>query len=212
MVLDFHGYLALQMELGVQTRPHPTEGQSATVLHTPPVIPQYARGFEYTGVIPSPWGQLNFTYGNSVVSATMVLAAGAFSTATSFYDSVHQLGIYQAYMTADLTKPVGIPFEVDVGALIGRCGVMGAYDVGRYGTPLVARTNMVGETITAAYPAGRFRFVLEQGFGGQLARPPVGIVPAGWNDFVNPNVASTLLNQIHLGFRTPACCRSVSIT
>src|SRR5258708_11950684 len=123
MVLDFHGYLLMPMELGVQTRPHPASGQSATVLHTPPVIPQYFRGFEYTGVVPSPWGQLNFTYGNSVVSATMILAAGTFSTAASFYDSVHQLGIYGAYLTADLSKPVGIPFEVNVGALVGRYGV-----------------------------------------------------------------------------------------
>jgi hypothetical protein len=199
LVLDFHGYLLMPMELGVQSRPHPMPGQAGTVLHTPPVIPQYLRGFEYTGVIPNPWGQLNFSYGNSQVSATVILAAGAFSTATSFYDAVHQLGVYGAYLTADLSKPIGIPVEVNVGALVGRYGNMGAYDVGRYATPLIARTNMVGETITAAYPAGKVKFVLEQGFGGQLARPPVGIVPAGWNDFTDPNVASTLLNQFHLG-------------
>jgi hypothetical protein len=199
LVLDFHGYLLMPMEIGIHERLNPSPGQTGTVFHTPPVIPQYPRGFEYTGVIPSPWGQLNFTYGNSVVSATTVLAAGTFTNAQSWYDVTNQLGVYDAFLTVDLSKPVGIPFEVNVGALTGRYGAMGAYDAGRYGTPLIARTNMVGETITAAYPAGRFKFVLEQGFGGQLASPPPGIVPAGWNGFVNPNVGATLLNHLHAG-------------
>ncbi|HZU85545.1 MAG TPA: hypothetical protein VE987_21595 [Polyangiaceae bacterium] len=199
LVLDFHGYLLLPMEVGVESRVNPQPGQSDTVLHVPPVIPQYIRGFEYTGAIPSPWGQLNFTYGNSIVSATVVMATGTFSTALSYYDTTNQLGVYDAYLTADLTKPIGIPFEVNVGALIGRYGAMGAYDAGRYGTPLIARTNMVGETITAAYPVGKLQFVLEQGFGGQLANPPVGLVPAGWNGFADPNVGGSLLNQVHLG-------------
>jgi hypothetical protein len=199
LVLDFHGYLLMPMELGVHERPNPQPGQSGTVLHTPPVIPQYPRGFEYTGVIPNPWGQLNLTYGNSMISATTVLAAGTFSAVQSWYDTVNQLGVYDAFLTVDLSKPIGIPFEVNVGALTGRYGAMGAYDTGRYGTPLIARTNMVGEQITAAYPAGKIRFVLEQGFGGQLASPPTGLVPAGWNGFVNPNLGATFVNHVHGG-------------
>ncbi len=199
LVLDFHGYLLMPMEIGFHERLNPAPGQSGEVLHTPPVIPQYPRGFEYTGVIPSPWGQLNFTYGNSIVSATTVLAAATFSNAQSWFDVTNQLGVYDAYLTVNLTKPVGIPFEVNIGAITGRYGAMGAYDAGRYGTPLIGRTNMVGETITAAYPAGPVKFVIEQGFGGQLASAPTGLVPAGWNGFANPNVGATLLNQIHLG-------------
>ena len=199
LVLDFHGYLLLPMEIGVHERLNPAPGQGGTVLHTPPVIPQYQRGFEYTGVIPNPWAQLNFTYGNSIISATTILGAGTFSSVQSWYDTVNQLGVYDAFLTVNLTKPVGIPFEANVGALTGRYGAMGAYDAGRYGTPLIARTNMVGEMLTAAYPAGKVRFVLEQGFGGQLASPPVGLVPAGWNGFVNPNVGATFVNHVHGG-------------
>jgi hypothetical protein len=199
LVLDFHGYLLMPMEIGIHERLNPSAGQSGTVLHTPPIVPQYPRGFEYTGVIPSPWGQLNFTYGNSLVSATTILAAGTFSNAQSWYDVTNQLGVYDAFLTVNLTKQLGIPFEINIGALTGRYGAMGAYDAGRYGTPLIARTNMVGETITAAYPVGRLTFVLEQGFGGQLASAPTGIVPAGWNGFVNPNVGATLVNHVHAG-------------
>ncbi len=200
LVLDFHGYLLMPLELGVHERPNPLVGQSGTVLHSPPIIPQNPRGFEYTGVIPSSWGQLNLTYGNSTISATTILAAATFSNAQTWYDTVNQLGIYDAFLTANLSKPVGIPFEVNVGAITGRYGAMGAYDAGRYGTPLIARTNMVGETITAAYPTGKTTFVIEQGFGGQLARPPAGLVPAGWNGFANANVGATFVSHLHAGF------------
>ena len=199
LVLDFHGYLLLPMEMGVHERLNPVVGQSGTVLHTPPVIPQYPRGFEYTGVIPNPWGQLNLTYGNSIISATTILGTGTFSSVQSWYDTVNQLGVYDAFLTVNLSKAIGIPFEANVGALTGRYGAMGAYDAGRYGTPLIARTNMVGEMLTASYPAGKFRFVLEQGFGGQLASPPINIVPAGWNGFVNPSLGSTFVNHVHGG-------------
>jgi hypothetical protein len=199
LVLDFHGYLLLPMQVGVHDRPNPAPGQSGTVLHAPPVIPQYHRGFEYTGVIPNPWGQLNLTYGNSTISATTVLAATTFSDAAGYYDPTRQLGVYDAFLTVNLSKSFGIPFEINVGALTGRYGAMGAYDAGRYGTPLIARVNTVGETVTAAYPAGPVLFVLEQGFGGQIGSPPQGIIPAGWNDFANPNVGSTFVNHIHGG-------------
>jgi hypothetical protein len=198
-VLDFHGYLFLPMNLGVHGRPRPEPGQSDTVLHSPPVIPQYVRGFEYTAAIPDAWGQLNFTYGNSLFSATTILAATSFTDAAGYYDPTRQLGVSDAFITFNLSKPMGIPFEVNVGAMTGRFGAMGAYDAGRYGTPLIARTNTIGETILAAYPAGRLRFLVEQGWGGQFARPPVGLVPAGWNDFSNPNVGATFVGHLHAG-------------
>ncbi|MDP9002702.1 MAG: hypothetical protein M3O46_21645 [Myxococcota bacterium] len=198
-VLDFHGYFLLPMELGLHDRPNPGSGQSGTVLHAPPVIPQYRRGFEYTGVIPNPWAQLNLTYGNSTISATTVLAATTFSDAAGFYDPTRQLGVYDAFLTVNLSKWLEIPFEINVGALTSRYGAMGAYDTGRYGTPLIARVNTVGETIQAAYPFGKLVFVIEQGFGGQVGSPTQGIVPAGWNDFANPNVGATFVNHMHAG-------------
>jgi hypothetical protein len=76
---------------------------------------------------------------------------------------------------------------------------MGSYDAGRYATPLIARTNAIGETITTGYKFGEFFLVLEEGIGGQLGRPPVGLVPAGWNDFADGNVGATLVGHAHLG-------------
>jgi hypothetical protein len=198
-VLDFHGYLLLPARVGIHDREMPLPGQSGTVLHAPPLVPQDLRDFNYTGALPSPWLQLNFIYGNSTVSATAILAGTSASDAASFYNPVDQFGVNDAYLTVNLTKKVNFPLQINVGAYTGRYGAMGAYDAGRYGTPLIARTNTIGETVLAAYKLGEVFVVAEEGLGGQLGRPPVGIVPEGWNGFTNPNAGATFVSQGHLG-------------
>jgi hypothetical protein len=76
---------------------------------------------------------------------------------------------------------------------------MGMYDAGRYGTPLIARTNSIGETITTGFRTGDLTFVVEEGFGGQLAHPPIGLVSAGWNDFAFTNVGASFVAHLHAG-------------
>jgi hypothetical protein len=199
LVLDFHGYLLLPAYLGVHQRESPQPGQSSTVLHSPPLMAQDLRRFEYTGVMPSPWLQLNFLYGNSTVYATAILVGQSAMDAAGYHNVVEQMGVNDAFITANLTKTFGFPFQLEVGAMTGRYGAMGAWDAGRYGTPLIARTNSIGERITAGLTLGKFQLVIEQGLGGQLNRPPVDIVPAGWNDFADGNVGSTFVNHVHLG-------------
>jgi hypothetical protein len=198
-VLDFHGYLLLPAHLGLHERENPTAGQSSTVLHSPPLMAQNLRAFEYTGVVPGPWLQLNFLYGNSTVYATAIIAGTSAMDGAGYYNPVEQFGVSDAFLTANLTKTFGFPFLLNVGAMTGRYGAMGSWDAGRYGTPLIARTNTIGESINAWYKLGDLSFVLEQGLGGQMARPPAGLVPAGWNDYTNANVGATFVNQVHLG-------------
>jgi hypothetical protein len=198
-VLDFHGFLLLPLRVGVLERPNPRPGASSTVLHNPPLIPQHLRSFEYVGVVPDPWVQLNFIYGNATVSGTAILAARSFPDAAGFYNPVDQLGVNDAFITVNLSKPLGIPLEVKAGAMTGRYGPMGAYDAGRYGTPLIARVNAIGEMITAGFHLGDVTFVIEQGLGGQLGRPPAGLVPAGWNDFASSDVGASFVNHVHAG-------------
>jgi hypothetical protein len=198
-VLDFHGYLLLPMRLGVHERENPGPDQSDTVLHTPPLIPQDYRRFQYTGVVPDPWVQLNFSYGNSVVSGTAILAATAVTEAEAAYDPVRQLGVSDAFVTFNLTEPLGTPFRVRAGAMTHRYGAMGAFDSGRYATPLIARVNAVGETITAGFELGDSTLVLEQGIGGQLGRVPSGSTPSGWNGFADPDTGSSYVAHLHGG-------------
>ena len=198
-VLDFHGYLLVPLRLSVLERRDPTPGQSDIALHAPPIIPQRLRGFEYTGVIPDPWGQLDFIYGNSTVAGTAIIASRAVTDGESIYNPVDQLGVSDAFISVNLSDTFDTPFELKVGALTGRYGAMGAYDAGRYGTPLIARTNAIGESINAGFELGDLTLVVEQGIGGQLGRPPDDAVPAGWNDFADTEVASSWINHIHAG-------------
>jgi hypothetical protein len=198
-VLDFHGYVLLPFDSGWHKREDPEPGQSPTVIHTPPLIPQDLRSFSYTGVIPTTWVQLDFTYGNSVVSATTILAARTLNDAAGLYNPVDQLGVNDAYLDVNLSGPLKLPLELKVGAFTGRYGAMGRWDAGRYGTPLIAQTNSIGEQLNAAFKVGKTTFVLEQGLGGQLGVPPVGLVPEGWNDFAATGVGASFVNHLHVG-------------
>jgi hypothetical protein len=196
-VLDFHGYVLLPMRLGLEKRTDPSPGQTVTVFHTPPLIPQDYRRFQYTGVSPDPWIQLDLTYGNSTIVGTVILASTVASEAESFYDPVRQLGVSSAYVTLDLSKQLGTSFQIRGGAMQNRYGAMGAFDLGRYATPLIARVNAVGETATAGFKTGTTSVVLEEGIGSQLGRMPTGIPPAGWNDFGNPQAGSSYVAHFH---------------
>jgi hypothetical protein len=199
LVLDFHGYFLLPGTFAIHKIQDTQTGNTRTILHSPPLVPQDLRSFQYTGVVPTPWMQLNFTYGNSTVAATAVLAATQASDASGFYDPVGQLGVNDAFVSVNLTPTFHFPFELKVGALTGRYGAMGTYDVGRYGTPLIARTNSIGETATAAFRTNDLTFVVEEGLGGQLNHPPVGFVSAGWNDFAYTNVGASFVGHLHAG-------------
>lgn len=224
-VLDFHGYLLLPATLGVENRPVtlrtdpnalPTvttlpdgtvvttpaplvKTGGGTVLHAPPLLAQNLRAFEYTAAVPTPWAQLNFIYGNKTVAGTVIMAATSFSDPSGYNNLVGQLGVSDAFIGTNLTKYFGFPFLLNVGAQTSRYGAMGSYDAGRYATPLIARTNTIGETITTGYKLGEFFLLLEQGLGGQLGRPPIGLVPAGYNDYADYNVGATFVNHAHLG-------------
>lgn len=198
-VLDFHGYVLLPMNLGLEKRVDPVTGQPGTVLHTPPLIPQDYTRFQYTGVVPSPWLQLNFTYGNSTLAGTVILASSAATEAEAFYDPARQLGVSNAYVTLNLSKQVGTLFQVRGGAMQERYGSMGAFDLGRYATPLIARVNSVGETVTAGFKTGLATVVLEEGIGSQLGRMPTGMPSEGWNDFADPNAGASYVGHVHGG-------------
>lgn len=197
-VLDFHGYLLMPLTLGFNQRENPEPGQGKTVVHNPPLVPINSRNFTHTGVIPTPYGQVNFTYGNSLLAATLILAAENFTDATGLYNPVEQLGARDAFLSLNLSEQVGTPLQVRVGAYTSRYGVMGSYDLGRYGTPLIARTNTVGETVTAGFSLGpTATLVLEQGLGGQLGKPTANTVPSQYNDFAYTEAGATFVAHAH---------------
>src|SRR6185503_6113669 len=127
-VLDFHGYLLMPLRMGLMTRENPPPGQDGTIFHTPPLVPQNYRRFQYTAVLPAPWIQLNVSYGNSTLAGTVIFAAAAATEAEAAYDPIRQLGVNDAFVTLNLSDKVGTPLQIRGGAMQHRYGAMGAFD------------------------------------------------------------------------------------
>ena len=196
---DFHGYLNVPLRFGINERENPYETQYETVFHGPPLVPDDFERFEHTGLVPQPWVQLNFSYGNSVVVGTVVIAARSVSNASGFFNPPTQLGINDAFLTFK-PKFGNVDVEFDVGGFANRYGSMGDYDTGRYDTPVIARLAGVGYTGRIGVPLpNELVFLAEQGITGQWDRAPLGVEPAGWNGFTDPNVGTSFAHHAHIG-------------
>ncbi len=197
---DFHGFVSLPLRIGVSDRSAPTAGQKKTVLHTPPRTPGDLETFEYTAVVPTPWMQLNFLYGNRDVTATVIVAARSAGNANGYFNPADQIGINDAFLTFRLPPSDSYAMSLDVGAFANRYGAMGEYDLGRYGTPLIGRVSGMGATGTGRFElGGNARLVAEAGIMGQGNKAPIGVEPAGWNGFADPNVGTSFAPHAHVG-------------
>jgi hypothetical protein len=198
---DYHGFLVMPLRVGLNKRSGVvTSDQKKAVIHAPPVVPDYLGSFSYTGIVPQPYAQLAFSYGNNIVTGTAVIVARTASTATSFFQPPLQSGITDAFVTfniPNLTKSAHL--EANVGAFSNAYGAMGEYDLGRYGTPLLGRTNGVGENIAARFALGDLQLDVEQAIQGQFDKAPVGIAPEGWNAFADAKAGTSLVHHEHLG-------------
>jgi hypothetical protein len=100
---DFHAYLAVPFRMGINTREDPYQTQNKTVYHAPPRVPDDYDRFDHTGVMPQPWVQMNFSYGNSAAVATIIIAAKTVRNASGYFNPPEHIGINDAFVTF---KPV----------------------------------------------------------------------------------------------------------
>ncbi len=200
-VFDYHGFITMPLRVGVNTRAGVvTTQQHNLVFHAPPVVPDYADSFNYTSVVPQPYAQLAFSYGNSIVTGTAIIKAWTATTAESFFDPSLQGGITDAFITFNLPNLVkNGHVAINVGAFSNRYGTMGEYDEGHYGTPIIGTTNGVGENIIGRLAIGDVVLSLEQGFQGQLDSPPAGLTSDGSDGFAQPTEGTSLVEHEHLG-------------
>jgi hypothetical protein len=196
---DYHGLLFVPLRVGFNTRLAPAADQSKTVLHAPPITPENFQGFGYTNVIPDPWAQVNFSYGNRDVTATIIIAARSITEGNSYFNPPDQLGINDAFVTFRELTTDHVRLKLDVGAFSNRYGNMGEYDSGRYGTPAIARIGGVGATQTGTYQVGPATLLAEAGLMGQLNKAPLGVEPAGWNGYLDPNTGTSFVPHVHVG-------------
>ncbi|HVY27241.1 MAG TPA: hypothetical protein VHB79_11860 [Polyangiaceae bacterium] len=198
---DYHGILVMPLRAGFNKRTGDvTPDQHTSVIHAPPVVPDYQDSFNYTTVVPQPYAQLMFSYGNNIVTGTASIVARTASTATSFFQPPLQSGITDAFVTFNLPNLAkNMHVEANVGAFSNAYGQMGEYDLGHYGTPIIARINGVGETIGGRFALGDLTLAVEQGIQMQFDKAPVGIASEGWNSFARPEVGTGLAHHEHLG-------------
>ncbi len=188
---DFHGYLNLPLSTGINEREQAFKNQKVLVLHTPPRIPGDLESFDYIGLLPQPYAQLNFLYGNSFVTATVIIAARSVAEASSHFNPPDQMGVHDAFLTFRLLDKPNDDISLDVGAFSNRYGIMGEYDLGRYGTPLIARLGGIGTTATARFARGPLTYLAEAGVMGQTNKAPVGEEPGSWNGYSDPNTGTS---------------------
>jgi hypothetical protein len=196
---DFHGFFTGPLNVGFNTRREQRPGQSHTVLHTPPVVPDDLETFSHTGVVPMTYAQVNFSEGNSIVTMHLDLLARQTNTSTGFLEPASQLGINDAFVAITPDWGPRLRTDIFVGAFMSRYGTTGEYDEGRYGTPLIARINGVGERITVKLALGQLLLMAEQGIHGQTNTATASTTPDVWNDFADPNAGATFVSHGHLG-------------
>lgn len=197
---DFHGFFTMPFWVGFGERQNPQAGQSETTWHAPPVVPGERGSFAYTNVMPSPWTQLNFSYGTSVVRGTVIIAARTASSAAGFFNPPNQIGIKDAFLTLDLPAQDSSKYTVYAGVFTNRYGTMGEYDEGQYATPVMARVEGAGVTGAGRWALGpQVQLLAEASVMGNIDKPVLGTIPEGWNGFADPNVGSTFATHGHLG-------------
>jgi hypothetical protein len=196
---DYHGFLTAPLNAGIASRPNPMPGQSKTVLHSPPVVPDDLETFSHTGVVPTTYAQINFSEGNSVVTGLVSIVAKQAAVSTSFLEPSAQLGVTDVFVA--ITPPINsrLHLQALVGAFTSRFGTTGEYDEGRYGTPLIARINGVGEQVTAKIGFGDLTLILVEGVHGQSNKASQGITIDAWNNFADPGAGSSFVTHLHAG-------------
>jgi hypothetical protein len=198
---DFHGLVTAPLNMGFNHRATVGPGQSSLVLHAPPIVPDDLETFSHTGVTPTTYAQMLFTESNSIVSANMSIIARQANVSEGFLEPADQLGITDVYLSFLPPLPnKKARLQVLAGAFTARYGSTGEYDEGRYGTPLIAQINGVGELATLRYAvAPDWVFMAEEGLHGQTNKANSGITPDVWNNFADPGTGSTFVAHAHLG-------------
>jgi len=197
---DFHGFMTVPVRASFNKRDNPIDGQSETTWHAPPVVPDYRDSFQYTGVVQQPYVKLLFSYGNSIVTGNISIESRATYTGSSYFDPTSNPGITDAFLNFNLPDLAdNTRFEFNVGSFSNRYGTMGEYDEGRYGQPLMGRTNGAGENIIGTFLFGDWALIVEQGIAGLTDKTPIGVVPEGWNGFGDWNQGASWVNHLHAG-------------
>ncbi len=152
--------------------------------------------------MPTPWTQLNFSYGNDKVKAHMLI--GAWSTTEADQAAGNFMGHAQQWFTDVYLSytPDVAPVLVDlkVGAYPDRYGFMAKWHTGAYGASLIGDVLGLGVTGTVVLPfVGNFDVIIEGGFKGEIDKVPLGTPQSGAYEYARTEEGATFAGHAHLG-------------
>ncbi len=197
---NFKGYMSASLRATSNTRDVTFAGQELHVLHASPRTPDAYGMFGGTNVTPGSWVELNFEYGNSIVTSHVKLTTWKPSSATGFTESNSQNFVNEAYLTFKV-PPIG-PLNVNwtVGAFRNAYGGLGQYGVGQYNAAIIGEPFGVGETLTLSYDLNdTYTLHFEHGIMGRLTKTPNGALPANEYSASSSALPSSWVNHAHLG-------------
>ncbi len=200
--LDFQGYVQAGARASYGKRKNATADQYQTTWHGDPLVPR-GNVFENTNNVPYTWAELRFIYSRPSVQALVSLGAWSLAesgqAAGSFLGNA-QLWIRDAYVTYTPRSLDPVELTWKVGVYEDRYGAMAQYSTGQYGAPVIATIAGVGETLTAAMPAGPVKVFLEHGIKTNLGRPPAEAPTGPSHNWLKPWEGQTFVNHLHAGF------------
>lgn len=164
---SYSGYMSMSLQVSVAEREDPQPGQKKLVLHTLPVVIDEYNSFTSTNSLPGNWVNMQFNYGNSVVTAIMSINTYNPTRPTNFWQIGGQYGLNNMFLRFRI-PPIGqLRITSNVGFFTNNYGTLGQYGGGFYTHAIVGGPTGVGETTTFEYDLDDdYTLVFEHGFMG----------------------------------------------
>jgi hypothetical protein len=197
----FSGYMTASLQMSLDARPDPDNGQAKTTYHTPPYTVEDYWNFTGTSTIPGNWVHMNFAYGNEHVTATTQINTYNPTRPTTYYAMGSQGFIANAFLTFRAPPIADIRLRWNVGYFANSYGNLNRYGNGLYTNSITGGPRGVGETMTAEYDLGEnTTLIFEHGIMmDRNAKVPDDVVPLPVNGYQNPEWPAAFVHHAHLG-------------
>jgi len=197
----FSGFMSASLEVSIAEREDPQPGQAKTVLHTLPVIIDEYNSFTSTNARPGNWVNLNFSYGNDVVTSSISINTYNPSGPTNFWQIGSQYFINNMFLHFRVPELEGFRIGWTVGYFTNNYGALGQYGGGLYTHAITGGPQGVGETVVVERDlGGGVTAVFEDGLMGNAGGKAPNEIVQGGGDEGDPEWASSLTHHAHIGF------------
>lgn len=197
---NFSGFMTASLEVSRNEREEPQEGQNKSVYHTLPVIIDEYNSFTSTNSRPGNWVNLNFTYGNDLVTSSVSINTWNPTRPSNFWQIGSQYFINNMFLQFRVPEIEGFRVGWTVGYFTNNYGALGQYGGGFYTHAIAGGPQGVGETLVVERDIGSgLTLVFEHGLmGDRRGKMPNETVQYG-GDTADPGWGGGLTNHAHVG-------------